>query len=296
MDPHHELHSHEIDAHTGIATTGHEWDGIRELNTPLPRWWLGIFYATIVWSIGYWIVYPSWPLISGATRGVIGYATRAAIADDMAELQARRASQAAGLTQASLEQIKADPNLFRIAMAQGKAAFGDNCVACHGVGGAGGKGFPNLNDDDWLWGGTPDAIQQTLQHGIRVATDSDTRISQMPAFGRDGILKRDEIAAVANHVRALAGLPTDAKADLARGRQIFADTCAACHGPQGKGNQEMGAPNLTDAITLYGMDLPTITETITNGRGGVMPAWGPRLDPTTIKALTVYVHSLGGGQ
>ena len=294
MDP--KTHAPEIDAQTGIATTGHEWDGIRELNTPLPRWWLGIFYACIVWSIGYWVVYPAWPLIDGATKGVLGYATRIEIEKDMAALQATRAAQAAGLADASFAQIKADPNLFRLAMAQGKAAFGDNCVACHGVGGAGAKGFPNLNDDDWLWGGSLETIQQTLQHGIRAATDPDTRIGQMPAFGKDGILKRDEIAAVANHVRALSGLSTEPKADLARGRTIFAETCAACHGPQGKGNPELGAPDLSDAITLYGNDLASITETITNGRGGVMPAWTTRLDPTTIKSLTVYVHSLGGGQ
>jgi cytochrome c oxidase cbb3-type subunit 3 len=296
QDHTHPVHGPEIDSHTGIATTGHEWDGIRELNTPLPRWWLGIFYATIVWSIGYWIVYPAWPLVSSATKGVLGYATRIDIEKDMQDLRTLRASQAAGLGEASLEQIKADPNLFRIAMAQGKAAFGDNCVACHGVGGAGAKGFPNLNDDDWLWGGSLEAIQQSLQHGVRATTDTDTRISQMPAFGKDGTLKRDEINAVANHVRELAGLSTEPKADLAKGRKLFADNCAACHGEAGKGNKELGAPDLTDAITLYGMDLATVTETITNGRGGVMPAWGARLDPTTIKSLTVYVHSLGGGQ
>ena len=385
---------HEVDAHTGVSTTGHEWDGIRELNTPLPRWWLGIFYATIVWSVGYWVVYPAWPLITGATQGVIGYASRIEIAKDLALLQQHRASQSSGLAEASLEQIKADPSLFRIAMAQGKAAFGDNCAACHGVGGAGSKGYPNLNDDDWLWGGSLAEIHQTLQNGIRVAGNAETRISQMPAFGKDGVLKPAEIRAVANHVRELAGLPTEANADLAKGRELFATNCAACHGvggagskgypnlndddwlwggslaeihqtlqngirvagnaetrisqmpafgkdgvlkpaeiravanhvrelaglsteptadlakgrelfatncaachgDAGKGNKELGAPNLTDAISLYGMDLASLTETITNSRAGVMPAWGQRLDPTTVKALTIYVHSLGGGQ
>ncbi|CAD5275331.1 Cbb3-type cytochrome c oxidase subunit FixP [Bosea sp. 62] len=288
-DPH-------VDAATGYSTTGHEWDGIRELNTPLPRWWLGIFYATIVWSIGYWIVYPAWPLLTDATRGVIGYASRADISADMAKLKAQRAAQAAGMADATPAQIKADSTLFQIAMAQGKAAFGDNCAACHGVGGAGAKGYPNLNDDDWLWGGSLPAIQQTIRHGIRVAGDNDTRVSQMPAFGRDGVLKREEIAAVASHVRELAGLPTEPKADLPLGRKVFADNCAACHGPAGKGNQELGAPNLTDSISLYGMDMASLTETISNSRNGVMPAWAGRLDETTIKALTVYVHSLGGGQ
>lgn len=286
----------EFDTVTGQSTTGHEWDGIRELNTPLPRWWLNIFYATIIWAVGYWVVYPAWPLISDATKGVLGYATRLAIEEDMNTLKAFRAGQSKGLSEASLDQIKADPSLFRIAMAQGKAAFGDNCAACHGVGGAGAKGYPNLNDDDWLWGGSLATIETTLQHGIRVAGDNDTRVSQMPAFGRDGMLNRDEIASVANHVRVLAGLPTAPKADLAKGKQLFEQNCAACHGAAGKGNQELGAPNLTDAISLYGMDLASLTETISNSRNGVMPAWKTRLDATTIKALTVYVHSLGGGQ
>ncbi|WP_100961664.1 cytochrome-c oxidase, cbb3-type subunit III [Bosea sp. FBZP-16] len=294
MDQKHE--DPHVDAATGMPTTGHEWDGIRELNTPLPRWWLGIFYATIVWSIGYWIVYPAWPLLTDTTKGVIGYASRIDIGADMARLKAQRAAQAAGMTDATPAQIKADPTLFQIAMAQGKAAFGDNCAACHGVGGAGAKGYPNLNDDDWLWGGSLPAIQQTIRHGIRVAGDNDTRVSQMPAFGRDGVLKREEILAVASHVRELAGLSTEPKADLKLGRKVFADNCAACHGATGKGNQELGAPNLTDAISLYGMDMASLTETIANSRNGVMPAWAGRLDETTIKALTVYVHSLGGGQ
>ncbi|SEL91617.1 cytochrome c oxidase cbb3-type subunit 3 [Bosea lupini] len=294
MDQKHE--DPHVDAATGMPTTGHEWDGIRELNTPLPRWWLGIFYATIVWSIGYWIVYPAWPLLTDTTKGVIGYASRIDIGADMARLKAQRAAQAAGMTDATPAQIKADPTLFQIAMAQGKAAFGDNCAACHGVGGAGARGYPNLNDDDWLWGGSLPAIQQTIRHGIRVAGDNDTRVSQMPAFGRDGVLKREEILAVASHVRELAGLSTEPKADLKLGRKVFADNCAACHGATGKGNQELGAPNLTDAISLYGMDMASLTETIANSRNGVMPAWAGRLDETTIKALTVYVHSLGGGQ
>lgn len=287
---------HEVDAVTGTATTGHEWDGIRELNTPLPRWWLGIFYATILWSVGYWVVYPAWPLLTDATKGAFGYASRLEIKTDLAALQQQRVAQAAGLADATVEQIKADPAMFRVAMAWGKAAFGDNCVACHGVGGAGARGYPNLNDDDWLWGGTPAEIETTLKHGVRVAGNSETRVSQMPAFGRDGVLKRDEIVAVANHVRELAGLSTEPKADLAKGREVYAANCAACHGDAGKGNKELGAPNLTDAISLYGMDVASLTETITNSRAGVMPAWSGRLDPTTIKALTVYVHALGGGQ
>jgi cytochrome c oxidase cbb3-type subunit III len=285
-----------IDAVTGTATTGHDWDGIKELNTPLPRWWLNVFYITIVWAIGYWIVYPAWPLVSDYSRGVLGYASRTEIELSLAELRAQRAAQAAGLATATLEEIKGNPALFRIAMAQGRSAFGDNCAACHGAGGAGAKGFPNLNDDDWLWGGTLEAIHFTLLNGIRVAGNTDTRLSQMPAFGRDGLLKKDEIESVSNYVRQLASLEPEKGADLAKGKSIYAEQCAACHGEAGKGNLELGAPNLTDPIWLYGNSVREIAEMVRNSRAGVMPAWSGRLDPVTIKALTVYVHSLGGGQ
>jgi cytochrome c oxidase cbb3-type subunit 3 len=286
-----------IDAVTGTATTGHEWDGIAELNTPMPRWWLWTFYLCIAWAAAYWVVYPAWPLLAGHTPGLAAYSSRAAVAVEIEALGARRAVQAAGLATASLAEIRANPDLFRIAVAQGKAAFGDNCSGCHGLGGGGAKGgYPNLNDDDWLWGGALEDIHTTLQNGIRWTANEQTRQSPMAAYGRDGILKRDEIRAVANHVRSLAGFATEANADLPKGKAVFEQQCAACHGDQGKGNREVGAPNLTDAIWLYGSDLETIVETLTNGRGGVMPAWAGRLDPVTIKAVTIYVHSLGGGQ
>ena len=180
--------------------------------------------------------------------------------------------------------------------ASGAAAFANNCAPCHGAGGQGAKGYPNLNDDDWLWGGKLADIQTTLQHGIRWDADKATRSSMMPAFGKDGTLKADEIANVAQYVRSLSGLPNEGNADLVKGKKLFADNCAACHAEDGKGNQELGAPNLTDKIWLYGSDTASIVNRINVGGGGVMPAWGDRLDPTTIKALTVYVHSLGGGK
>jgi cytochrome c oxidase cbb3-type subunit 3 len=285
----------EIDAHTGTATTGHEWDGIKELNTPLPRWWVWVFYATIVWAVGYWIVYPAWPLVSGYTGGLFHYSSRAEVAGDLADLQKVRGEKAVALEQVALADIERDPRLLTFARAQGQAAFGNNCAPCHGLGATGAKGYPNLNDDDWLWGGSLDAILKTIQFGVR-SGDANAPTGNMLAFGRDGILKRDEIVTVANYVRSLSGLPTRAGVDLAAGKQIFAANCASCHGPEGKGNQELGAPNLTDRIWLYGSDEGTIIETITNGRGGVMPAWAGRLDPVTIKSLAVYVHSLGGGK
>ena len=285
----------EIDAHTGMATTGHEWDDIRELNTPLPRWWLWIFYATIIWSVGYWFVYPSWPLVSSYTVGAFGWHSRAAVETDLAALKATRAGMTGKLAAASLEDIRASKDMLDFARAQGRAAFGDNCAPCHGSGGGGAKGYPNLNDDDWLWGGKLDEIAFTIRHGIR-STDDKTRAGSMPAFGRDNMLKRPEIEAAADYVRSLARLPTDPKADLALGKKVFADNCASCHGDNGKGNQELGAPDLTDAIWLYGQEKAVIVEGLWNGRGGVMPAWAGRLDETTIKALTVYIHTLGGGR
>jgi len=287
-------HEH-IDAITGTATTGHDWDGVRELNTPLPRWWLWIFYATIVWAIGYWIIYPTWPLVTSYTIGLFNWQSRQAVVEDLAGLQAQRAAMTDKIAAASLEEIVADPKLLSFARAQGRAAFGDNCAPCHGAGGAGTKGYPNLNDDDWLWGGKLADLALTIRHGIR-STDDKTRQGAMPAFGRDGMLSRPDIVAAADFTRSLAGLPVAAGIDLARGKKVFAENCAVCHGDAGKGKRELGAPDLSDAIWLYGSDRQTIIDGIWNGRGGVMPAWAGRLDDTTIKALAVYVHTLGGGE
>jgi cytochrome c oxidase cbb3-type subunit III len=285
----------EIDALTGTATTGHEWDGLRELNTPLPRWWLWLFYITIVWSIGYWIVYPAWPLINNSTQGVFGWHTRSAIVTDLDELKRQRGPMTERLANATLAEIVSDPQLLDFARAQGRVAFADNCAPCHGAGGGGAKGYPNLNDDEWLWGGKLADIEQTIRHGAR-AGDDKGRQGTMPAFGRDGILKPSEISASADYVRSLAGLAVEKDADLALGKKVFDANCAVCHGETGKGNRELGAPNLTDKIWLYGADKTTIVQGIQNGRGATMPAWNSRLSDPTIKALTVYVYSFGGGE
>ncbi len=285
----------EIDHPTGQATTGHEWDGIKELNTPLPRWWILTFYATILWAIGYWVVYPAWPLLTSYTTGLFHYSTRASVGVELANLEALRGEKMKVLANASLADIEKDPALLSLARARGKTVFADNCGPCHGTGGAGAKGYPNLNDDDWLWGGSLDQIAQTIQFGAR-SGHAKAHENQMLAFGREGVLKKDEIVTVANYVRSLSGLSTAPAYNAAAGKKIFAENCVSCHGDDGKGNQELGAPNLTDQIWLYGSDEATIVETITNGRAGVMPAWVGRLDPVTIKALTVYVHSLGGGK
>lgn len=284
-------HVKEIDRLSGVATTGHEWDGLKELNNPLPKWWLWVWYATIAWALVYFVLYPSWPLVSGYTKGVLGHSQRQAALDAVAAGQAARGEFGKALADAPLATIKSDPRLLEFAMANGRAAFGDNCAACHGTGATGGPGYPSLQDDDWIWGGRLEDIHTTLRVGVR-STHADTRTMDMPAFGKDGTLKKEEIADVADFVLSLSGKA----AANAKGKQLFADNCASCHGDTGAGNVESGAPNLTDAIWLYGGTKEKVVETITNARKGVMPAWEGRLDPVTIKSLAVYVHSLGGGK
>lgn len=284
----------EKDAISGRDTTGHDWDGIKELDTPLPKWWLYVFYACIAWAAVYCVFYPSWPTLTTHFRGLLGYTARASVAQDLAAQAAERAPFLRRIQSTPLAQIESDPNLLNFAMTGGRAVFSDNCVPCHGPGGGGGKGFPNLADDDWLWGGTLDAVHQTIAYGVRNANDK-SRQSQMPRFGADGMLKPEQINDVAEYVMSLSGTSTDAAA-AARGAPIFAENCAVCHGPKGQGNQEVGAPNLSDKIWLYGGDKATIVETITYARSGSMPAWSERFDDTTIKMLTIYVHSLGGGR
>ena len=287
--------SKQHDKANDVGTTGHEWDGIYELNTPLPRWWLWLFYMTIIWAIGYWIVYPAWPLLSSYTGGAFGWHSRSAVATDLAELKVQRGPMMTKLAAASLQQIETTPQLLDFARALGRSAFADNCAPCHGAGGGGAKGYPNLTDDDWLWGGKLAEISQTITHGIR-STDDQGHQGSMPAFGRDGMLKSDDIATVADYIRSLSALPVKPGADLVRGAKIFTDNCAVCHGADGKGKRDIGSANLTDQIWLYGSDTKAIIDGIWNGHGGIMPAWGGKLDPVTIKALTVYVHTFGGGE
>ena len=284
-----------IDAATGTETVGHEWDGIEELDTPMPRWWLWTLYATIVFSIGYCIAYPAWPLIDRATAGVLGWSSHKQLADELSAEGARKAPMRLALSRIAIERLPADSRLMQAAIEGGRAAFKVHCVQCHGSGAAGSKGYPNLNDDDWLWGGNIKEIHQTLVDGIRQPSNDQTRMSQMPAFGRGGILQPAQIDDTVSFVRLLARKePTNASAR--RGANLFADNCAACHGPDGKGLRLLGAPNLTDAIWLYGGDREALTQTIANARYGVMPSWGQRLDPVTVKMLAAYVHSLGGGE
>lgn len=282
-----------IDEPTGTHTVGHEWDGIEELDTPMPRWWVWTFYATIVWAVIYTVLFPAWPMIESATAGTLGWSSRGELNKQMAAAEAQRAPVTNAIAAKSLGEIVADKKLRNAAIEGGSAAFKVHCVQCHGTGADGvrpGSGYPNLNDDDWLWGGDIDAIHYTLVHGIRNPDHGETRTSQMPAFG--DMLAAGELNAVAGYVRSLSGLQ---KAP-AGGAEIFANNCAACHGADGKGMRQFGSPNLTDGIWLYGGDPASVQTTIAKSRAGVMPRWGNRLDPVTIKMLAVFVHSRGGGE
>jgi cytochrome c oxidase cbb3-type subunit 3 len=281
-----------------VETTGHEWDGIREWNNPLPRWWVWVFYATIVWGIGYTVAYPAWPLITGATPGLLGYSTRAEVAAEIARVNAANAAIKDRLIAADLTAIGADPELAVFAENAGAAVFRTNCSTCHGSGAAGfeGKGYPNLLDDDWLWGGTMEDIYLTIAHGIRNTADPDARYSEMPKFGVDGLLDDTQIAEVAEHVLAMSGQEHDA-ALAAAGATVWLDAgCGGCHMDDGSGDRSQGAPNLTDAIWLYGGSRAAIIETVYYSRFGVMPGWKDRLSEDEIRAVTFWVHGRGGGE
>lgn len=282
-----------VDEPTGTAFVGHEWDGIKELDTPMPRWWLISYWATILWGVAYVIAYPAWPMINSATQGLLNWSSRGQLAAEMQVDQQRKAPIIAAIAATPMESLAQDAKLMQAAIEGGRAAYKVNCVQCHGSGHAGSKGYPNLNDDDWLWGGDIGTIHYTLTHGIRQPDHEATRASQMPAF--QGILSSAEVSQVVAHVRALSGQDKPTR-DAAAGAALFTTNCSSCHGVDGKGLREFGAPNLTDPIWLYGGDADTIRQTILNSRYGVMPRWNNRLDPVTIKMLAAYVHSLGGGE
>jgi len=289
----------EIDAHSGVETTGHTWDGIQELNNPLPRWWLIVWYISIAWALVYMVLMPAIPALPGLgstnTPGLLGQSDRSLVAEKVAAMNAERGVASQRLMAASLTEIQNDLNLQQFAMEMGESAFGDNCATCHGAGGRGAKGYPMLADDIWLWSGTLDGIEQTIRHGIRHEGDDATRFSAMPAFGRDKLLTSSEIDDLVQHVLSFSGRDTDAAA-AAEGSTIFAAQCATCHGANAKGDRSVGAPDLTDAEWIFGGEPSDIEATISNARNAHMPAWQGRLDDPTIKALAVYVHSLGGGE
>lgn len=283
----------EKDIVTGQDTTGHEWDGLKELNTPLPKWWVYILWGTVAWSLAWFVLYPSFPWVNGYFHGLLGYSQRTAVNADVRAVAARRAGTMDRIAALSFADIRKDPELMAAAQIAGRIAFANNCQPCHGGGGGGNPGYPALAAGAWIWGGTLDAIQQTIMHGIR-SGDPDARNSQMPRFGADGVLQPAQIQQVADYVMTLYG--KGGGKDVSAGQKLFTDNCVVCHGEAGQGNRDLGAPRLMSRVHLYGDDRATVVAQIAVPRTGVMPNWNTRLDAATIKSLALYVHSLGGGE
>ena len=289
--------SMEKDSVSGQYTTGHEWDGIKELNTPLPKWWVYVFWASVIWSIAYWIAMPAWPTISDYSRGVLNYSSRNELLTELKAQKQTRSKFESKIAALPVEDVVKDKDLRNFAMTGGKVLFNENCAPCHGTGGVGAPGaYPNLADDEWIWGGQLADIQQTISFGVR-NTNSNSHQSEMPKFGADQLLTKEQIDQVADYVVALsskgaaAGLP---------GEAIFAEQCVACHQEGAVGSKDVGAPALNNNIWLFKGSKEAVKQAVvaqvTNPRHGAMPAWSERLDETSIKLLTVYVHSLGGGK
>lgn len=284
-------HRPEVDPVTGHETTGHEWNGIRELNTPFPRiviWALGLAFA---YSVIAWVLLPAWPTGSDYTRGLLGADTRARAEAGYERLSEARGAWLSRFESGDFAALAADPALLAEAMPAAARLFADNCAACHGDGGTGGPGFPNLADNDWLWGGDPETIAETVRVGIN-SGHPEARMSQMLAFGRDGMLPPDDLSAVAGYVQSLSAGTADADSPAAT---LFAENCAACHGEGGRGGLGIGAPSLADRQWIYGGSHDTIMTTLWGGRQGVMPTWAGRLSPAEINLLALYVARLGAG-
>ena len=284
---------------SGVETTGHEWDGIEELDNPLPRWWLWALAVSVIWSVGYWIVMPSFPFPTSQgwsyARGVIGYSQREIVLDQIASIEAERAVYRDQIAALPIDEVRQSADLLDVALASGRASFGDNCAACHGSGGQGAKGFPNLNDDDWLWGGTLEDIQATIRHGARWEADDETRYNIMPAFIGDELLSESDVNLVVDYVMSLSG-DTEGQPVSEQGALLFEEQCSGCHMEDGSGSTDLGAPNLKDAIWLFGSDRDAVYQTVAQGQNGVMPAWQGRLSEGAINELAIYVHALGGGE
>jgi cytochrome c oxidase cbb3-type subunit 3 len=284
----------EKDAISGTETTGHEWDGLRELDTPLPKWWLYVLYATMVWAAVMCLLYPSVPGIRGYWHGLLGYSTRAEAMRGWHDMQGRHAEAMTQIAATPIDKVVTDPKLMETALQSGRITFANNCQPCHGQNGTGRVGYPVLGDDVWLWGGKLTDIETTITHGVR-SPDTQARQSMMPSFGADNLLKPAEIQAVADYVGVWWGV-TPAGTDVSAGAKLFADNCAACHGDKGQGVRDFGAPPLNAHVHLYGDTRNDVVAQVTHPRMGVMPNWNARLDTGTIRSVAIYVHSLGGGE
>jgi len=286
-DPH--TGNRDIDPVTGYDMTGHDWGGIRELNTPFPRFVLVILILTLVYSIIAWILLPAWPLGRDYTRGVLGL-EQGEMARQGAEAMAEIRHDWLGRFEAEPDfaALQADDALMARAMPAADRLYRDNCALCHGDEGGGGPGYPVLNDGYWLWGGDPATLAETLVVGIN-ADHPDTRIAQMPAY--DWMDRTDRVA-LSEYVAAMPSGEADhdgAAADL------FAQNCSACHGDRGVGGLLNGAPSLVDDAVIYGQDVDTVMQTLWKGRQGVMPQWSDRLSMAEMNLLGLYVSRLPNG-
>jgi cytochrome c oxidase cbb3-type subunit III len=285
----------ERDPHTGYLTTGHDWDGITELNTPVPRTVYFFLILSFVFSVGYWVLMPAWPIGATYTKGLLGLDQRDSVRTDLKEAALERTIWSKQIENQSFADIQANAPLMTIVRRTGRVLFGENCAACHGIDAKGGPGFPNLTSGSWLWGGDPQAIAETIRVGIN-STHPSTRTSQMLAFGRDQLLPAADISKVAAYVRTLSNpmAAQDTKSgDVEAGKAIFAANCVSCHGDDGKGKNDVGGPDLTSGHWIYGGDLQSIATTIWGGRQGRMPSWEERLSPLDRKILTLYVVDQG---
>lgn len=276
----------ERDPLTGHETTGHEWNGITELNTRVPRIIWVFIAVTHIWALIVWFLLPAWPLVNTYTKGLLGNTQKAAVDQAIIAGNVQRADWTALVDALPATAILGEPLLMKRVNGAGHQLFGDNCAGCHGSNAAGGPGFPGLVDDAWLWGGSEAAIMETLRVGIN-SPHPDTRVSQMPAFGKDQLLTKAQITALVLYVQSLSSAAGPAAESA--GAALFAENCASCHAADGKGNIELGAPNLTDSFWIYGGDRAAIQTALWNGRHGWMPNWDERLTPTQRKILTVYV-------
>jgi cytochrome c oxidase cbb3-type subunit 3 len=281
----------ERDPYTGHMTTGHEWNGIKELNAPVPKAVLFFLAVTFIFSLGYWILMPAWPTGVAYTKGLLGIDQRKTVAESVAAAAQGRAAWAQKVADGDYAAIQADPALMRTVRQTGHTLFGDNCAVCHGLQGQGGKGYPAIAKAPWLWGGEPETLAETIRVGIN-ATHPETRVSQMMAFGRDKILERADLLKVAAYVHSLSQKTNAPAATLQEGKAVFDANCVTCHGDDAKGKREVGAPDLTDAFSIYGSDLQSIYSTVYDGRQGQMPGWENRLSPLERKILTLYLLDL----
>ncbi|MBR0692764.1 cytochrome-c oxidase, cbb3-type subunit III [Bradyrhizobium lablabi] len=280
----------ERDSYTGYLTTGHEWNGLKELNTPVPRAVYFFLILTFVFSVGYWVLMPAWPLGVTYTKGLLGIDQRNLVAASLQDAAQERSVWTKRIETESFAAIQSDARLMAIVRETGHTLFGNNCAACHGADAKGGPGFPNLTTGSWLWGGKPEDIFNTIRVGIN-STHPDTHVGQMPAFGRDQMLPRQDVIKVVSYVYSLShpGATDVDPAKVEAGKAIFAANCVACHGADAKGNPELGAPNLTDRDWIYGGDFNAIDTTVWGGRQGHMPTWEGRLSALDRKILTLYL-------